>query len=102
MALDDSWMERGACRSLSTEEADRVFFPPKRKGVQPDYTEAKKTCKTCPVRTSCLAYSIAHGIPEGVWGGRTPNERKRMNRETKIRYRKIWWRMHPMSRNKRR
>lgn len=99
MTLDDRWMEQAKCRILTTEEADRVFFPPKRKGVNTDYGAAKKICRGCPVRTSCLAYSIAHNIPEGVWGGKSPNDRKRMNRELKVKYRKVWKRMHPLTRS---
>jgi WhiB family redox-sensing transcriptional regulator len=98
MALDDSWMSEGLCATLPSDVADRLFFPPKRRGYRTDYSEAKKICRTCPVRVPCLAYAIAHGIPEGVWGAYSPDERKRMDRELKVRYRKVWWRMHPLSR----
>lgn len=101
MALDDDWVEQARCRELPPKEADRTFFPPKRRGVETDYRAAKKICKTCPVRTSCLAYAIAHSIPEGVWGGKSPLERKRMDRQLKLMYRKVWWRMHPLARSSR-
>lgn len=98
MALDDDWMQQGACRKLDAEEADRLFFPRKQKGTRTDYTAAKEICKTCPVRVPCLAYAIAHGIPEGVWGAKSPEQRKAMSKELKIQYRKVWWRTHPLSR----
>lgn len=101
MALDDGWMESALCGTLPTEEADAIFFPHHPKGVTPDYRRAKAICTACPVRTSCLAYAIAHRIPEGVWGARTPGERKQMSRELKVRYRKVWRRMHPLSRSTR-
>jgi WhiB family redox-sensing transcriptional regulator len=99
MALDDDWMLQGKCRELGPERADVLFFPKKKRGVKTDYSEAKAICHTCPVRTSCLAYAIAHGIAEGVWGAKDPNERKRMRKELKVLYRKVWWRDHPLSRS---
>lgn len=101
MALDDDWMTRGLCRELPTDEADRIFFPRRKRGVRTDYSEAKEICATCPVHASCLVFAIAHGIAEGVWGGFSPVERKRMNRELKVRYRKAWWRAHPLARSTR-
>lgn len=101
MALDDAWMAEARCRDLTPEEMDRLFFPPKRKGVKADYKGAKALCEGCPVRVHCLHFAIAHSISEGVWGGLDPTERKQMDRELKIRYRKAWWRLHPLSRPKR-
>ena len=98
LALDDDWAQDAACRLLPADVADKLFFPKKHKGVRTDYSGAQAICETCPVRVPCLAYSIAHGIPEGVWGGRSPEQRKRMSKELKVRYRKVWWRMHPLSR----
>lgn len=101
MALDDYWTEQAACRKIDAVEADRIFFPKRHKGRKTDYSEAERICNTCPVRTPCLVYAIAHGIPEGVWGGMPPEQRKRMSKELKVRYRKMWWRIHPLSRNSR-
>lgn len=98
MALDDDWMLQGLCLDLDPRVADQLFFPKKRRGVKTDYSGAKEICKSCPVRTSCLAYAIAHGITEGVWGAQSPTERKRMDRATKVLYRKVWWRAHPLAR----
>jgi WhiB family redox-sensing transcriptional regulator len=30
---------------------------------------AKRICRPCPVRASCLAGALARGEPWGVWGG---------------------------------
>lgn len=99
MALDDGWMERGSCQQV---EDIRVFFPIQRKGIRPDYSEAQKICAGCPVRVPCLYYAIAHNVPYGCWGGYTPDERKHIARETKVKYRKRWWKLHPQSRPSRR
>ena len=34
-----------------------------------DVEFAKSLCRSCPVRTSCLAGAIARAEPWGVWGG---------------------------------
>lgn len=41
--------------------------------------DAAEACTFCPAQTACLAYAIAQGEPQGVWGGRdfTPTTRKR-------------------------
>lgn len=97
MALDDGWMLEGLCRELPPAEADRIFFPQKHKGIRTDYRRAKAICHACPVRTSCLAFAIAHKITDGVWGGYSDDERKSMSREVKKRYRTVWRRLHPVS-----
>jgi WhiB family transcriptional regulator, redox-sensing transcriptional regulator len=43
---------------------------------------AKKACKSCPIQEQCLSYALTFKEHEGVWGGLTAGERK------KIRYRK--------------
>ena len=99
MAIDDGWMKYAACRRIS--DPDRFFFPQKHKGIPTDYTRAKEICDGCPVELSCLAYSIAHNIPEGVWGGLSDLERKRLPREYRQKLRKAWWKHHPYARQSR-
>lgn len=45
------------------------------------YREAKKICAECPVRLECLQYALDEGIFFGVFGGKTPKERKNIFRE---------------------
>jgi len=51
-------------------------------GVDPDLffgateAEAKAVCAGCPVKVDCLIYAVENDILHGVWGGRTPAERK--------------------------
>lgn len=98
MALDDAWMGRARCRDLI--EPDLIFFPPTRKGVQADTSEAKRICSSCPVRRTCLAYAIAHKETKGVWGGMTESERRTISRVDKIKIRRTWFNLHPLSRDK--
>lgn len=39
---------------------------------------ARESCMACPDRVPCAEYGIAHSRDHGVWGGTTPEERKRI------------------------
>ena len=68
-----AWTERAACRGTDTE----IFYP-----VTPDEeAEALSICATCPVRAQCLDYAIRNRETYGIWGGTTPDQRRRIRRE---------------------
>ena len=61
------WMTRGLCRG-----ADPSIFD----GDSLDDETAKAYCFRCPVRVSCLTYSLEHSAEiVGVWGGLNDDER---------------------------
>lgn len=64
-----SWRDHAACRDADPE----IFFPDTR--TETDATRARAWCRSCPVRTECLAYATDHGH-YGVWGGLTEQERR--------------------------
>ena len=100
MALDDGWMALAACRSYP--DPDAIFFPPKRKGIKTDYTQAKHICfEECPVRKTCFVYAIAHREAQGVWGGLSEVERRQLPREVKQLYRETWFKLHPQFHSRR-
>ena len=41
---------------------------------------ARRMCAGCPVRAECLEYALLHRIPQGVWGGASERERRRILR----------------------
>ncbi|MFB9207567.1 WhiB family transcriptional regulator [Nonomuraea spiralis] len=45
---------------------------------------ARRICQGCPVRVQCLTWAVETGEAEGMWGGTTPDERRRIRatRET--------------------
>jgi WhiB family transcriptional regulator, redox-sensing transcriptional regulator len=50
-----------------------------------DYSEmevarAVAICRVCPVRVDCLTYAITTKQSDGIWGGATPSQRRRMVR----------------------
>ena len=42
--------------------------------------EARDLCRSCPVRTECLAHALDHRVEFGVWGGMTERERRALLR----------------------
>ena len=42
--------------------------------------EAKSICAICPVRLSCLEHALSSRERDGVWGGTTEKERRRIIR----------------------
>jgi WhiB family redox-sensing transcriptional regulator len=72
-----SWMSDGACRSEDPE----LFFPIGEGAADTgQLQQAISICHGCPVEAACLRYSLIAGIKEGVWGGRTEQERLSMIR----------------------
>jgi len=71
------WRTRAACRSADPE----VFFPTAEAGPVYDaqVAVAKAVCAGCPVRVECLDEALMR-IPEGIAGGLTPQERRRLRR----------------------
>ena len=41
----------------------------------------RPSARRCPVRQMCLEHAIVHREREGVWGGLTERERRRMLRQ---------------------
>jgi len=68
-----SWRQRAACRGIDPN----VFYPPSEEEAE----EAKSICAGCPVREACLEYALANRERDGVWGGATERERRRLVRQ---------------------
>jgi WhiB family transcriptional regulator, redox-sensing transcriptional regulator len=65
-----SWMALAKCRDMKPA----MFFPDDRVGVR----EAQQICAVCPVKLACLAYALENGLTDGVWGGISEHERRRI------------------------
>jgi len=68
-----SWRQKGACRGLDPA----IFYP----ASEEDAAEAKAVCATGPVREPCLEWALVNREHDGVWGGATERERRRMIRQ---------------------
>lgn len=64
----DRWWERAACRGMDTA----LFFPERGEQIG----KVREVCAGCPVRAECLAVAER----EGIWGGTSARERRRMRR----------------------
>ena len=68
-----AWTEQAACRGAGTE----TFYP----ATPDEEAEALSICATCPVRAQCLDYAVRNHETYGIWGGTTPEQRRRIRRE---------------------
>ncbi|MEY2468459.1 MAG: WhiB family transcriptional regulator, redox-sensing transcriptional regulator [Actinomycetota bacterium] len=71
--MNASWRNRAACRGIDPD----IFFPV----TDEDAEAAKAVCDACPVREACLEFALAAREREGVWGGATERERRRIIRQ---------------------
>jgi len=68
-----NWREDAACGDADPD----LFFPIGTTGnALRQIDEAKRICRFCPVRIQCLAWALENGVPDGVWGGATEDERR--------------------------
>lgn len=73
---DRRWMSEANCRGMSPD-----LFILAKGASTPEVDAAKAVCAGCVVRTECLEYAITHREKIGIWGGTSPNERRRIIRE---------------------
>lgn len=71
--MDLSWRSKGACKGLDPD----VFYP----DTDDLALEAKAVCGDCAVRQPCLEFALNQREHEGVWGGATEKERRRILRQ---------------------
>jgi WhiB family redox-sensing transcriptional regulator len=68
----EQWRDDAACRGADLE----LFFPISDEAAGP----AKSICASCPVRDDCLEWALSSRQEDGVFGGMTPSERRRLRR----------------------
>ncbi len=73
--MNPTWHNRAACRGLDPS----IFFLST--DDEDDASQAKAVCELCPVREACLEHALAYREKEGVWGGCTERERRRIIRQ---------------------
>ena len=70
------WKLDAACKDLDTD----LFFPDSEANAGP----ALEVCASCPVRQQCLDFALLTRQDDGVWGGHTESERRRLRRRLKV------------------
>lgn len=68
-----TWRDRAACRGIDPE----IFYPVSDEEVD----AARAICAVCPVREACLEHALSSREKEGIWGGCTERERRRIIRQ---------------------
>lgn len=71
--MQQTWHDQAACRGLDPD----IFYPL----TDEDAERAQEVCELCPVRVACLEYALAGREHEGVWGGATERDRRRIIRQ---------------------
>ena len=69
------WRQYARC--LGADSA--LFYPASESEEAAD--DAKAICVVCPVREACLEHAITAREKQGVWGGLTERERRRLIRQ---------------------
>lgn len=66
------WQDEAACTFVEPN----IFF------LEGDMSAdaAKAVCAMCPVQPDCLEHALKANEKEGVWGGKTPLERRSLQR----------------------
>lgn len=67
-----AWQKKGACRGTDPD----LFFPERGASTR----DAKEVCRGCKVRLECLEWALERGEKQGIWGGLSERERRKIRR----------------------
>ncbi len=73
--MNQPWRAKAACNGLDPT----IFYPSTEEDE--DAEAAKAVCAQCSVRAECLEYALGFREKEGIWGGATEKERRRIIRQ---------------------
>ena len=73
MAIAEIWNNEAACRGLDPE----IFYPVSEEEAE----QAKAVCGQCAVQHACLEHALGSRERDGVCGGATEKERRRIIRQ---------------------
>jgi len=68
-----SWRQSAACRGVDPD----IFYP----ASEEEADVAKSVCAQCGARQACLEYALVHRERDGIWGGMTEKDRRRIIRQ---------------------
>ncbi len=73
--MNTTWRNQAACRGIDPN----IFYPDPEDDTEAE--PAKAVCEMCSVREACLEYALGVREKDGVWGGATERERRRIIRQ---------------------
>lgn len=80
--MSESWRDNASCKGAPSE----IFYPyvdatgKTRNRFGDAHPLAVNLCSACPVREECLSYALSTHEWDGYWGGKTPEERRKLLR----------------------
>jgi WhiB family redox-sensing transcriptional regulator len=74
-SYERKWLDRAACRDV---DPDLFSFINDEKPSDVELAAAKEVCSGCGVSLACLRTAIDTREPHGVWGGRSPEQRREL------------------------
>lgn len=74
------WQEHAACRTSGHPED---WFPVSEKPDNPIVVRARAVCGSCPVVLRCAEWALNTGMTDGIFGGLTSGERRRIRQAAK-------------------
>jgi WhiB family redox-sensing transcriptional regulator len=75
--IEKKWTRQSACRGLDP----MIFYPVS----DEEAGAAQSVCAECPVQVDCLEYALENRERDGVWGGATERDRRRIIRQRRRR-----------------
>jgi len=73
--MSQSWRQHAACRGLDPS----IFYPAG--DTDDEAAPAKAVCDQCSIRQACLEHALSWRERDGIWGGATERERRRIIRQ---------------------
>lgn len=73
--VSEEWRDGALCATVDPQ----LFFPE----TTEEAKVAKQLCRTCDVVEQCLQYALAKDEQYGIWGAKSPNERRALLRYTR-------------------
>lgn len=70
-----AWMDEADCAGIGSD-----WWYPRAREDGVIGAQAKRVCRSCPVRLECLEYALEIKDGFGIWGGLTPKERSKIPR----------------------
>lgn len=73
--IPEPWIADALCAQVGGDD----YFPEKT-----DVEAARRAlrvCRRCDVAAQCLAYALRNNETRGIWGGKSPQQRRQMRRE---------------------
>lgn len=77
-APDPSWAQHAACIGKPPD-----WWYPTDGRRTPEVLQALAICDRCPVQDECLRHAIRTNETDGIWGGRSERQRRRIRSATR-------------------